>query len=73
MLSLEETCFFYIMKTLEQYSIEELSLLPVKFREQLLLSLPLLDICQLEETQFTAGLDMEAIWEQLHNDYYPGP
>jgi len=69
MLSLEETCFFYIMKTLEQYTIEELSLLPVKFREQLLLSLPLVDVCQLEETRFTAGLDMEAIWEQLHNDY----
>jgi len=70
MLSLKETCFFYIMKTLEQYTIEELSLLPVKFREQLLLSLPLVDVCRLEETRFTAGLDMEAIWEQLHNDYY---
>ena len=58
------------MKTLEQYTTDTLALLPVKFRERLLLHLPLVDVCRLEESaQFTDGLDMEAIWEQLLSDY----
>ena len=67
---LEEICFLHVMKTLEQYTTDTLALLPVKFRERLLLHLPLVDVCRLEESaKFTAGLDMDALWEQLLGDY----
>ena len=65
--SLQELCLTHITMTLEQYSTNVLSLLPKKFREQLLHNIPVLDICRLEEdSSFTAGIDMESIWKELY-------
>ena len=67
---LQELCLTHITMTLEQYSTNVLSLLPKKFREQLLHNIPVLDICRLEEdSSFTAGIDMELVWNKLYGKY----
>ena len=48
---------------LEDLSISQLCLLPLFTRKELLWQLPIADICQLEETDFTQGLDMAAFWK----------
>ena len=64
--SLQELCFTHIVMTLEEYTNEELALLPKRFREQLLHSIPVVDVCRLEGTQFTSGIDMNLVWEHLY-------
>ena len=64
--SLQELCFTHIVMTLEEYTDEELALLPERFREQLLHSIPVVDVCRLEGTQFTSGIDMNSVWEHLY-------
>ena len=54
---------------LEQYSTDSLSLLPKGFRLQLLHMIPIIDICRLENTKFISGIDMQAIWMELHREY----
>ena len=61
--SLQELCFTHIVMTLEEYTDEELALLPKRFREQLLHSIPVVDVCRLEKTRFTSGIDMNSVWE----------
>ena len=47
-----------------------ISLLPLFMRKTLLWQLPLADVCQLEGTKFTEGLDMEAYWKFLWDEQY---
>ena len=47
---------------LEEFPVSYLSLLPLSERKQLLQRLPIADVCLLEDTGFTEGLDMEAYW-----------
>lgn len=48
-----------------------LSLLPLSTRRELLWKLPVADIClRLENTDFIAGLDMEAFWKSTWKDAY---
>ena len=42
-----------------------LSLLPVRLRWKLLWSLPIADVCRLEETSFFEGMAMEEFWSTL--------
>ncbi len=55
--------------TLEQYSTDSLSLLHKGLRLQLLHKIPIIDICRLEDTKFISGIDMQAIWMELHREY----
>ncbi len=55
--------------TLEQYSTDSLSLLPKGFRLQLLHKIPIIDICRLENTKFTSGIDIKSVWMELHKEY----
>ena len=66
--SLDELFFAHIVMTLEEYTDEELALLPKRFREQLLYSIPVVDVCRLEGTQFTSGIEMGSMWEHLYKD-----
>ena len=51
------------MMHLEEFPVSHLSLLPLSTRKDLLYQLPIADICsRLENTEFTAGLDMAAFW-----------
>ncbi len=67
--SLEELCLTHVEMTLEQYSTDTLSLLPKGFRLQLLHKIPIVDVCRLEDTDFTSGIDMESLWMALHKEY----
>lgn len=71
--SLEELCFSNIVQSLEEYNTEELKLLPLSFRKKLLLSLPIIDVCHLEETSITMGMDMDLIWKELYTKYIEKP
>ena len=64
--SLGKLCFTHIVTTLDEYTNEELTLLPKHFREQLLYSIPVADVCRLEGTQFALGIDMSSLWEHLY-------
>ena len=48
---------------LEEFPIGYLSLLPLSEREWLLQRLPVADVCLLEDTDFTKGIDIEAFWK----------
>ena len=60
--SLVQQCQFFILMHLDKLSVSHLSLLPLYIRKELLWHLPLADVCQLEGTKFTEGLDMAAYW-----------
>lgn len=63
--ALHQQCFQYILMFLEQFSIRLLSLLPLRIRQQLLWNLPIADVCLLEATQFTNGMNMEDYWSMI--------
>ena len=66
---LEETCFMYVLKTLEEFDVDRgLSLLPTKIRVRMLTKMPLVDICRLEKTNFVSGVDMTLIWKQIFEE-----
>ena len=53
-------CQYYILMHLEEFPVSYLSLLPLSTRKELLWQLPVADVCLLEDTKFTEGLDMAA-------------
>ena len=55
----------------EGIPISLLALLPLFIRCQLLLLLPVIDVCRLENTPFTHGITMDEIWETLFNKRLP--
>ena len=71
--SLVQQCHTYIVMHLEEFPVTRLSLLPLSTRKELLYQLPIADVCQrLENTEFTAGLDMEEFWKSTWTDEYFG-
>ncbi len=65
-LSLEDQCLLHLIYHLEEYTPETLASLPLHLRRRLLLNLPAMDICQLEDTAVTEGIDMEvSVWKEL--------
>ena len=63
--TLHQQCFQYILMHLEQFPISSLALLPLKRRWSLLWNLPLADVCMLETTQFTEGMNMDKYWRTI--------
>ena len=53
---------------LEESPAGHLSLLPLSVRRKILRTLPIVDICQLEETTFVEGLDMVEYWKNTYGD-----
>ncbi len=65
-LSLEDQCLLHLICHLEEYTPETLASLPLRLRRRLLLNLPAVDVCQLEDTAVTEGIDMEvSVWKEL--------
>ena len=52
----------FIIGHLEEFSPNNLALLPASMRRWLFLYLPLADVCLLESTLMSKGIDMEEIW-----------
>ena len=70
MKSLQEICLSHIQWTLEEYPVDVLALLPKAFREEMLHNLPIVDICRLEDTQFTSGMNMDStVWKKLYKSH----
>ena len=65
-------CQHYIAMHLEVFPVSHLSLLPLSTRRDILWRLPLADVCQLEDTNFTQGLDMTAYWKSPWECVYLG-
>ena len=67
--SLAQQCHTYIMMHLEEFPVRDhLSLLPLSTRKELLYHLPIADVClRLENTAFTAGIDMAAFWNSIYD------
>ena len=59
---------WFILMHLDEIPSSYLSLLPLSIRKEILNRLPIADVCQLEETPFVNGLDLEAHWK--HYDYF---
>lgn len=65
-LSLEHYCLLYVICRLDEFPTSYLALLPSRLRQKLLLSLPVLDVCRLEEDPgFSESLDFNAVWREL--------
>ena len=60
----------WITMHLEQLPVSQLSLLPLTTRKELLLKLPIADICQLEDKKFVEGIDMREFWGDAKMDFY---
>ena len=78
LVSLQDQCLLFIVGYLfesnkgeEGIPISLLALLPLSIRRQLLLLLPVIDVCRLENTPFTHGIAMDEIWETLYNKRLP--
>ncbi len=66
-LSLEDQCLLHLVCRLEEFPPESLASLPHHLRRRLLLSLPAVDVFQLQNlTSVTQGIDMdESVWKPL--------
>ena len=62
-LSLQQLCYVSLASDLEHFDLDALSLLPLRIRTQLLLRLPVADICFLERTSVMAQVDADTVWE----------
>ena len=74
MQTLRECCLVEIVTHLEDYSLQELSLLPSGVRQDLLIHLPAADLYGFEGTPLVEGVNMEAVWYakcQLDVQIYP--
>ena len=63
--TLEDRCFYYIIRHLSDFPPGSLCLLPLTIRKRLLLNLPAIDIWRLEADGVTKGLDEENLWKTL--------
>ena len=61
----------FIIGHLDQYRSETLALLPPRTRRQLLLNLPVIDVCRLEGSGVTKDIDMEEVWKTLYYNRLP--
>ena len=64
--TLQFQCLLFIVGHLDQFPVTILALLPTTLRRELLLLLPAVDVCKLEETPVITDLPMEEIWETLY-------
>ena len=65
--SLQNLCLIYIIRFLELFPVNYLALLPVTVRQRLLENLPPVDVCRLEQSKFSEGLDIDGVWKKLSN------
>ena len=70
--SLAQQCLCYVVMHLEEFPAGHLSLLPLSIRRKILRTLPIADICQLDETSFVEGLDMAEYWKNAYKYGDPG-
>ena len=63
--SLQNLCLIYIIRFLELFPVDYLALLPVTVRQRLLENLPPADVCRLEQSKFSEGLDINRAWKKL--------
>ena len=63
--SLHNLCLIYIIRFLELFPVDYLALLPVTVRQRLLENLPPADVCRLEQSKFSEGLDIDGVWKKL--------
>ena len=61
-MSLTDRCLVEIITHLEDYSTEEQSVLPRSLHQDLLSRLPIPDLCKVEGTSVTEGVNMEEVW-----------
>ena len=67
--SLQMQCYMFIVGHLDELPSDVIALLPIGIRCKLLLMLPALDICKLEETPVTDGISMDdEIWKLKYNE-----
>ena len=61
----------FIIGHLDQYRNETLALLPPRTRLELLLNLPVIDVCRLEGSGVTEDIDMEEVWKTFYYNRLP--
>ena len=64
-MSLEDQCYLYLILHLEKFLPKEISLLPLRERQRLLVNLPAADVCQLEETSVVEGVCVNEVWKEI--------
>ena len=65
---LQLQCLLYTVGDIDEIPSTTLALLPCHIRHKLLLLLPVVDVCKLEETLVTADLPMNEIWQTLYKN-----
>ena len=61
-LSLQDLCLLCTINNVDSYPVELLASLPRWLRNRLLNNLPVLDLCQLDHTTVTTGVNTNKIW-----------
>ena len=62
-LTLQEQSFLFMVSHIRSYPASVLAMLPKRWRESLLASVPLYSLIQLERTEVARGIDTWAVWE----------
>ena len=70
-LSLQKTACLHILVNLKQYSLDVLSLIPVKIRQEMLVNIPVHELWWLEQSRFVDGVDMKSVWATITNERLP--
>lgn len=63
-LHLQDLCLLVVINELETYPVELLASLPCWLRQRLLDNIPVLDLCRLDHTSVTEGIDIKAVWHR---------
>ena len=69
--SLKHQAILYVVGHLEEFSPQSLSLLPVAVRKEILLIIPVVDVQQLESTEFMKEIDLNEIWRSIYEMRVP--
>lgn len=63
--SLEKQCLLHIVCHLEHFPPEALALLPPPMQTKIVRSVPVADVCTLEETVLARTVDFDSIWKKI--------
>ena len=68
-LRLQDLSLLFVVNDLDSYPVDLLGSLPRHLRHRLLHNLPALDLCHLDGTLVTKGIDMDEIWKTRWTPY----
>ena len=68
-LSLQQSCYLYLVGHLHLYPTELLSFLPTSLRRHFFAHLPAIDLHRMEQTSLAEGIETSSYWKELFQNF----